>query len=50
MIRRAWAWIWEGRMCQRCKLERTYFHFVDKLCTTCWVVAVYKGNEPWTRP
>lgn len=44
MIRRAWSWLLEGRLCLRCKLERTRRHFIDDVCTTCWVVEVVKHS------
>ncbi len=43
-FRAVWGWLREGRMCRRCKIERTYHHVIDELCTTCWLVAVLKGS------
>jgi hypothetical protein len=28
----------EGRLCRRCREERTHYHFQDQLCITCTVV------------
>ena len=43
-MKNLWNWIWEGRLCLRCKLERTRRHFLDDVCTTCWVVEVLKAR------
>jgi len=39
---KAWKWFWYGRLCKRCKLERTSRHFIDDICTTCAVVELIK--------
>jgi hypothetical protein len=41
MIRRLWAYLWYGRLCQRCKQERlgVWDPFVRYLvCETCFMV------------
>jgi hypothetical protein len=42
VIRNAWNWFWEGRMCKRCKIERTHRHFVDDICFTCYFSELIK--------
>ncbi len=41
MIRRFFGFLFHGRLCERCKLERTYVwdpFMANVLCTTCLIV------------
>ncbi len=42
-----WAWIWKGRLCTRCKSERTYIWDPTEkvICETCRVVQSIRLRE-----